>query len=76
MTSSGVAPAENSRAPACRLISEIRSLPGVARTETMVVLSTHTERVQLALNPSEAEPAPAGKRPRRNGERTPNLRRA
>jgi len=59
-----------------RLISEIRSLPGVARTETMVVLSTHTERVQLALNPSEAEPAPAGKRPRRNGERTPNLRRA
>src|SRR5436190_19637230 len=59
-----------------RLISEIRSLPGVARTETMVVLSTHTERVQLALNPGEAEPPPAGKRTRRNGERTPNLRRA
>jgi Lrp/AsnC family transcriptional regulator, leucine-responsive regulatory protein len=59
-----------------RLISEIRSLPGVARTETMVVLSTHTERVQLALNPGDAEPAPVGKRARRNGERTPHLRRA
>ena len=27
-----------------RLISAIRSIEGVARTETMVVLSTHTER--------------------------------
>jgi len=59
-----------------RLISEIRSLPGVARTETMVVLSTHTERVQLALNPGDAEAAPAGKRSRRNGERSAHLRRA
>ncbi len=59
-----------------RLISEIRSLPGVARTETMVVLSTHTERVQLALNPGDAEAAPAGKRSRRNGERAAHLRRA
>src|SRR5207247_1732038 len=41
-----------------RLISEIRSLPGVARTETMVVLSTHTERVQLALNPGDGAAAP------------------
>src|SRR2546426_8834781 len=40
-----------------RLISQIRSLDGVSRTETMIVLSTHTERVQLALHP--AEPAPA-----------------
>jgi Lrp/AsnC family leucine-responsive transcriptional regulator len=50
-----------------RLISQIRSLEGVARTETMVVLSTHTERVQLALNPSEPAPAPSGRRMRRNG---------
>ena len=59
-----------------RLISQIRSLAGVSRTETLVVLSTHTERVQLALNPGEAEPAPGGKRSRRNGERSPHLRRA
>jgi Lrp/AsnC family leucine-responsive transcriptional regulator len=52
-----------------RLISQIRSIDGVARTETMIVLSTHTERVQLALHPAEAPPAPAGKRARRNGER-------
>jgi len=55
-----------------RLISQIRSLDGVARTETLVVLSTHTERVQLALHPT-----PAGsKRSRRNGEKAPQLRRA
>ena len=29
-----------------RLISTIRSIEGVSRTETMVVLSTHTERSQ------------------------------
>ena len=58
-----------------QLISRIRSIEGVGRTETMVVLSTHMERVQLAVHP-QAEP-PSGstsKRPRRNGER--NLRRA
>jgi Lrp/AsnC family leucine-responsive transcriptional regulator len=59
-----------------QLISEIRSLEGVARTETMVVLSTHTERVQLALHPSEDTPSPSGKRARRNGERARHLRRA
>jgi Lrp/AsnC family leucine-responsive transcriptional regulator len=53
-----------------RLISQIRSLAGVARTETMVVLSTHTERVQLGLHPAEPAPGPSGKRGRRNGERT------
>jgi Lrp/AsnC family leucine-responsive transcriptional regulator len=31
------------------LISQIRSLPGVVRTETTVVLSTHTERSQLPI---------------------------
>jgi Lrp/AsnC family leucine-responsive transcriptional regulator len=58
-----------------RLISRIRSLAGVARTETMVVLSTHTERVQLPLQPSEPAPAPA-KRSRRNGERAAQVGRA
>ncbi len=57
-----------------QLISQIRSLDGVARTETMVVLSTHTERVQLPLGPAEVPPG--GKRPRRNGDRTTHLRRA
>ena len=52
-----------------QLISQIRSLDGVARTETMVVLSTHTERVQLALRPSPSAPAAPARRARRNGER-------
>jgi Lrp/AsnC family leucine-responsive transcriptional regulator len=52
-----------------QLISQIRSLDGVARTETMVVLSTHTERVQVALRPRPSAPAAAAKRTRRNGER-------
>ena len=60
-----------------RLISQIRSLDGVARTNTMVVLSTHTERVQLALEPAAAPMGPPpGKRARRNGERAAQLRRA
>jgi Lrp/AsnC family leucine-responsive transcriptional regulator len=54
-----------------QLISQIRSLDGVARTETMVVLSTHTERVQVALRPRPSAPAAAPKRTRRNGERAP-----
>ena len=32
------------------LISQIRSIEGVERTETMVVLSTHTERTQIPLH--------------------------
>jgi Lrp/AsnC family leucine-responsive transcriptional regulator len=59
-----------------RLISQIRSLEGVSRTNTMVVLSTHTERVQLALHPAEPASAPSGKRTRRNGERTAHAGRA
>ncbi len=31
------------------LISQIRNIPGVARTETMVVLSTHIERSQVPV---------------------------
>lgn len=42
-----------------RLISAIRSIEGVARTETMVVLSTHIERNQIAMRPAE-EPAESG----------------
>ncbi|MGD8606562.1 MAG: Lrp/AsnC family transcriptional regulator [Myxococcales bacterium] len=38
-----------------KLISRIRSMDGVAGTETMVVLSTHTERVEVALPPCEPE---------------------
>jgi Lrp/AsnC family leucine-responsive transcriptional regulator len=33
-----------------RLISAIRSIEGVARTETMVVLSTHTERGMISVH--------------------------
>src|SRR6202035_3923874 len=32
-----------------RLISTIRSIEGVSRTETMVVLSTHTERATISV---------------------------
>src|SRR5262249_38981849 len=58
-----------------RLISQVRSLDGVQRTETMVGLSTHTERVQLALHPGANGDAPSGngKRARKNGQQ---LRRA
>jgi Lrp/AsnC family transcriptional regulator, leucine-responsive regulatory protein len=53
-----------------RLISQIRSLDGVARTETTVVLSTHIERVQLGLHPHEPAPTAHPRRGRRNGEST------
>ena len=49
-----------------QLISRIRSMEGVASTETMVVLSTHTERVEVALPPTDPAPeARRRKRPRR-----------
>jgi len=48
-----------------RLISSIRSIEGVERTETMVVLSTHTERVQIAVPRAQAEGN--GRRQRHNG---------
>lgn len=47
------------------LIGQIRSLMGVSRTETMVVLSTHAERSRIALDSSELFP----ERPRRSGSR-------
>lgn len=46
------------------LISEIRSIDGVERTETMVVLSTHLERTQV---PIPFDSAPASRRMRRTG---------
>lgn len=48
------------------LIRQIRSIEGVARTVTMVVLSTHTERVQIHLPQPEAV---AQRRPRRSNGR-------
>ncbi len=39
-----------------RLISTIRSIEGVARTETMVVLSTHTERGLIAVHENGETP--------------------
>ena len=47
-----------------KLISRIRSLDGVESTETMVVLSSHIERVQLPLE-NRAETA----QPRRNAKK-------
>ena len=58
------------------LISRIRSIEGVASTETMVVLSTHTERVEVALPVGEPADEPRRrKRPRRKGD-TPETRQA
>lgn len=55
-----------------RLISRIRSMQGVASTETMVVLSTHTERAEIALPPGEpASDARRRKRPRRSADPPP-----
>ena len=38
------------------LIGRLRSLSGVLRTETMVVLSTHTERTRIPLDTNGEEP--------------------
>ena len=47
------------------LIQTIRMINGVIRTETMVVLSTHTERTQICVNPPESpHEASNGKRHR------------
>ena len=48
------------------LIECIRSCEGVARTETMVVLSTHTERSRVAL-PAREEASGEARGPRRSG---------
>lgn len=48
------------------LISRVRSVEGVERTETMVVLSTHTERTQVAIHFGVGA---LPKRPRRIGDK-------
>ena len=53
-----------------QLISRLRELPGVARTETMVVLATQIERSRLAL------PAVDESIPRRRPRATPRVREA
>jgi Lrp/AsnC family leucine-responsive transcriptional regulator len=58
-----------------RLIAQIRSMDGVARTETSVVLSTLAERAQIFLPATADGVAPAQpKRQKRNGERNGLLR--
>lgn len=61
------------------LIRNIRMIEGVIRTETMVVLSTHTERTQICVNPQESPSEPGnGKRHRHASTKNPtvDLRRA
>lgn len=54
------------------LISQIRKIPCVARTETMVVLSTHIERFQIPLPEEPAEiRAPGSRRRGRGGPAKP-----
>jgi Lrp/AsnC family leucine-responsive transcriptional regulator len=50
-----------------RLISTIRSIEGVARTETMVVLSTHSERTQIPVRSAQPEIEGNGRRHKHNG---------
>lgn len=53
------------------LISTVRSIEGVDRTETMVVLSTHVERTHVPLGLEEAN---TPRRSRRNGEKKAQLK--
>jgi Lrp/AsnC family leucine-responsive transcriptional regulator len=48
-----------------RLISRVRSLEGVEGTHTMVVLSSHTERVQVSFDDDEVAPLDDTPRKRR-----------
>jgi Lrp/AsnC family leucine-responsive transcriptional regulator len=51
------------------LIERIRAIPGVTRTETMVVLSTAAERPRIALGEAETPPPRPGRPSRRHGAR-------
>lgn len=54
-----------------RLIGSIRSIEGVARTETMVVLSTYAERREIAVNyEQQAEPGNGRRHSRHQGVRS------
>lgn len=55
------------------LISRLRSIEGVERTETMIVLSTHIERLQLAI---EHNAVVTSRKPRRGDEPLRLLKRA
>jgi Lrp/AsnC family leucine-responsive transcriptional regulator len=46
----------NNTASLEQLIRTIRLIDGVTRTETMVVLSTHTERTQISVSNEESQP--------------------
>jgi len=48
-----------------QLIDQIRRIEGVTRTETMVVLSTHTERTRIALDACDAPLPRRSRRPAR-----------
>jgi len=53
------------------LIDRVRSLDGVSRTETSVVLSTHAERSRIALaTGGESKPRPAGQHQRRGPQKS------
>jgi len=52
-----------------QLIDNVRGIEGVARTETMVVLSTHTERTRIFLGADDGFP----ERPRRGRRRAAEL---
>lgn len=60
-----------------QLIRTIRSIDGVARTETMVVLSTHTERSQISVG-EESHDVANGRRHRHGASKTvpPDAKRA
>lgn len=54
-----------------QLIDQIRRIEGVTRTETMVVLSTHTERTRISVDALDAPLPRRGRRsarPRRSGD--------
>jgi Lrp/AsnC family leucine-responsive transcriptional regulator len=54
-----------------RLISAIRSIEGVARTETMVVLSTYSERGLIAVHANDDSPEQSnGRRHRHTPQKT------
>jgi Lrp/AsnC family transcriptional regulator, leucine-responsive regulatory protein len=50
-----------------QLIGAIRLIDGVARTETMVVLSTHTERTQITVRGNESTDVGDSRRHRHGG---------
>ncbi len=55
------------------LIKTIRTIDGVTRTETMVVLSTHTERTQISVSGEKKQPGePVNGKRHRHGVAKPH----